>query len=115
MKTRKDCSIPKPFIAMTDMLVSLNAGLLVLGILSAVDPKHESDWRRLQQEAVQIEREAGELQRRTLTLRQRHQTLVRETKRNSSPPGTDDSEKRHALVLSEQKPAPATEPQSLNH
>jgi len=102
MKSRKNSSIPKPFISMTDMLISLNAGLLVLGILSAVDPKHESDWRRLQQETVGIEQEAAEFQRRTLTLRERHQMLVEESKQPKLTPSkaTDTPQKKPTLALS---------------
>ena len=103
MKSRKESNIPKPFIAMTDMLISLNAGLLVLGILSAIDPRHELDWRRLQQETVRVEQEAAELRRRTLALRQRHQMLVEETKPKPVPAGADEKpDKKHTLALTSQ-------------
>lgn len=76
MKANKHSAIPKPFISMTDMLVSLNAGLLVLGILSAVDPLDRAAWQRVQQETVRLQQAAAELRVRTQALQRRHQAVV---------------------------------------
>ena len=86
MKTSKykHASFPKPFISMTDMLVSLNAGLLVLGILSATSPDDEKNWLRLQQETVRIEAEAASLHSRAQSLQQRHQSLIEQTRHSSA-------------------------------
>jgi hypothetical protein len=96
MKTRKSkyASIPKPFISMTDMLVSLNAGLLVIGILSAISPDDEKDWQRLQQEMIRIEADAAALQQRTQALQHRQQTLVKQDQEPETAPAKQNETPR---------------------
>jgi hypothetical protein len=90
MKSAKNSSIPKPFISMTDMLVSLNAGLLVLGILSATDQFDEKEWRQLQQEALRVEQASVSLRDHAQALQRRHQALLEQNQRPSAAPAKEN-------------------------
>ena len=96
MKSRKNSSIPKPFISMTDMLVSLNAGLLVLGILSAVDQFDEKEWSQLQQETARVEQESTSLRNRAQALQQRYLSLMEQNKQPDATPPNDNGAPRTA-------------------
>lgn len=86
---------------MTDMLISLNAGLLVLGILCATDKFGEELWRQLQRATAQAEQQAAGLQINTQILQFRIHALAGE------------NEKAHEASTIENKPQTAGSSNSL--
>lgn len=72
---------PNAFICMTDLLVCLTTGILVLGFAGAAQPVADpvppkSDWTRLTQELVEIERVTETVQCEQQKLLLRHRQLT---------------------------------------
>ena len=81
MKTKKPKNLLVGMVSMSDLMFSLSAGLLVMGISSLVDPDYERDYAALVLEVQTAQRRLALLQEAAQRIDERYQALIQEEKR----------------------------------